>query len=148
MKLLHYNLIFKPEAEGGFTVIVPSLPGCITYGKDLKEAKEAITDAIRGYIASVKKHKGQVLHDAEAIVHNGGADLERGRAERDELGGVLPGGDAADARDRNPDLRIARDCGQQVQRDRLHRGAAVSAVTSLAAHGRARREGIEVDADD
>ena len=35
MKILHYNLIFKPEAEGGFTVIVPSLPGCVTYGKNL-----------------------------------------------------------------------------------------------------------------
>jgi len=55
--------MFRPEPEGGFTAIVPSLPGCITYGKDLTEAKESALDAIRGYIASVKKHRGQVLHD-------------------------------------------------------------------------------------
>lgn len=65
---LQFNIMFRPEPEGGFTAIVPSLPGCVSYGKDLKEAKEAITDAIRGYIASVKKHKGQVANDAESFM--------------------------------------------------------------------------------
>lgn len=60
--------MFRPEPEGGFTVIVPSLPGCISYGKNLKEARESAIDAIRGYIASVKKHKGEVLHDAESFM--------------------------------------------------------------------------------
>lgn len=60
--------MFRPEPEGGFTAVVPSLPGCISYGKDLKEAKEAITDAIEGYVASVKKHKGQVANDAESFM--------------------------------------------------------------------------------
>jgi len=36
---------------------VPSLPGCITYGKNLQEAKEMAVDAIKGYIISLKKHK-------------------------------------------------------------------------------------------
>lgn len=61
MKTLHYNLIFKPESEGGFTVIVPSLPGCVTYGKNLEEAKEMARDAIEGYVYSLKKHKELVL---------------------------------------------------------------------------------------
>lgn len=56
MKINHYNVIFKPEPEGGFTVIVPSLPGCVTYGKDLAEARTMVEDAIRTYIASLKKH--------------------------------------------------------------------------------------------
>jgi predicted RNase H-like HicB family nuclease len=63
-KELQFNVIFCPEPEGGFTAIVPSLPGCISYGKDLKEAKESITDAIGGYIASIKKHKEKIPHDA------------------------------------------------------------------------------------
>ena len=37
MKQKNYTLIFKPEPEGGFTVVVPSLPGCVTYGKTLEE---------------------------------------------------------------------------------------------------------------
>lgn len=65
---LQFNIMFRPEPEGGFTVIVPSLPGCITYGKNLKEAKESAIDAIRGYLASVKKHRGQILSDAGSFI--------------------------------------------------------------------------------
>ncbi|MBI5229709.1 MAG: type II toxin-antitoxin system HicB family antitoxin [Candidatus Magasanikbacteria bacterium] len=53
---IHYNLIFRPEPEGGFTVFVPSLPGCISYGKTLEEAREMISDAIEGYIKSLRKY--------------------------------------------------------------------------------------------
>ena len=56
MKKLSYNVIFHPEPEGGFTVIVPSLPGCITYGRTLQEAKEMAIDAIKCYITSLRKH--------------------------------------------------------------------------------------------
>jgi len=68
MKILHYNLIFKPEVEGGFTVIVPSLPGCITYGKNLEEAKEMARDAIEGYLHSLKKHKETIPSDVDNFV--------------------------------------------------------------------------------
>ena len=64
-KTIRYNVIFKPEPEGGFTVIVPSLPGCVTYGRNLKEAKEMVMDAIKGYIASLKKHKEPIPTDEE-----------------------------------------------------------------------------------
>jgi predicted RNase H-like HicB family nuclease len=55
-KTLHYNIILRPEPKGGFTVMVPSLPGCITFGKNLIEAKKMAKDAIEAYIASLKKH--------------------------------------------------------------------------------------------
>ena len=64
-KALRYNIIFKPELEGGFTIIVPSLPGCVTYGKDLTKAKEMAVDAIKGYLASLKKHKEKIPTDEE-----------------------------------------------------------------------------------
>ena len=64
-KTLRYNIIFRPEPEGGFTVVVPSLPGCITYGRNLNEAKKMAVDAIRGYIASLKKHKDTIPTDEE-----------------------------------------------------------------------------------
>lgn len=66
--LLQFNAIFRPEPEGGFTVIVPSLPGCITYGKDLKEARKMAIDAILGYIASLKKHKEPIPSDEESFL--------------------------------------------------------------------------------
>lgn len=54
---LQFNVIFKSEPEGGFTASVPSLPGCISFGRDLVEAKNMIIDAIKGYVISLKKHK-------------------------------------------------------------------------------------------
>lgn len=66
--LLHYNLIFKPESEGGFTVIVPALPGCVTYGKNLREARVMARDAIGGYLASLKKHGEPIPTDSENFV--------------------------------------------------------------------------------
>ncbi len=64
-KTLQYTVTFRPELEGGFTALVPSLPGCISYGKDLAEAKEMIADAIEGYIASLRKHDEPVPSDEE-----------------------------------------------------------------------------------
>ncbi len=60
---LQFHAIFRPEPEGGFTVVVPSLPGCITYGKTLKEANKMALDAIQGYLVSVAKHQGKVVSD-------------------------------------------------------------------------------------
>lgn len=62
-KSKHYNIIFRPEPEGGFTVMVPALPGCISYGRNLDEAKEMASDAIGAYLKSVRKHREAVLSD-------------------------------------------------------------------------------------
>jgi predicted RNase H-like HicB family nuclease len=67
-KNLRFNVIFRPEPEGGFTVIVPSLPGCVTYGRNLEEAKKMAVDAIKGYIASLKKHKEPIPTDEESFL--------------------------------------------------------------------------------
>lgn len=66
-KSYHFNIIFRPEPEGGFTVIIPSLPGCVTYGRNLKEAKKMARDALGAYIASLKKHNESVPSDEETL---------------------------------------------------------------------------------
>ena len=66
-KTFRYNIILRPEPEGGFTVVVPSLPGCVTYGRNLKEAKKIAIDAIKGYIVSLKKHKELIPTDEESF---------------------------------------------------------------------------------
>ncbi len=53
---LSYKILLKPEPEGGYTVNVPALPGCITYGADLDEAKLNAKEAIELYIESLKGH--------------------------------------------------------------------------------------------
>lgn len=52
----HFNIVLRPEPKGGFTASVPALPGCVTYGRSLAEAKSMVKDAISGYIESLKKH--------------------------------------------------------------------------------------------
>jgi len=64
----NYNVILKPESEGGFTVMVPTLPGCITYGRDLEEAKAMAKDAISAYVASLKKHHQPVPEDNGVLI--------------------------------------------------------------------------------
>ncbi|MEK9165521.1 MAG: type II toxin-antitoxin system HicB family antitoxin [Patescibacteria group bacterium] len=68
-KTLRYNIIFRPEPEGGFTVFVPSLPGCITYGTNLRNARRMAEDAIHGYLVSLKKHQEPIPQtDAEFLM--------------------------------------------------------------------------------
>ena len=81
-KTLHYNLMFKPEPEGGFTVIVPSLPGCVTYGKNLEQAKEMARDAISGYLYSLKKHKEQIPSDADSFVTTINVGIKKQQAKK------------------------------------------------------------------
>ena len=54
--VLSYQIVMRPEPEGGYTVLVPSLPGCITYARTIEKAREMAEDAIRGYILSLNKH--------------------------------------------------------------------------------------------
>lgn len=63
-----YHVYLRPEPEGGFTATVPALPGCVTYGRDLKEARVMVDDAIRAYIASLKKHGESVPTDTDALL--------------------------------------------------------------------------------
>lgn len=47
------KVILEPSDEGGYTVYVPSLPGCISEGDTLKEAMDNIREAIQLYLEPV-----------------------------------------------------------------------------------------------
>lgn len=49
-KILKYDVLFEEQPDGGYTVTVPSLPGCISEGDTFEEAKENISDAIKLYL--------------------------------------------------------------------------------------------------
>jgi len=76
----HYNIMLRPEPEGGYTALVPALPGCVTYGRTLEEAREMAKDAISGYIASLRKHKDPIPTDDDTLVAS--LDLEYAEAAR------------------------------------------------------------------
>lgn len=63
-----YNIMLRPEREGGYTALVSALPGCVTYGRTVDEAREMAKDAISGYIASRRKHKDPIPTDDDTLV--------------------------------------------------------------------------------
>ncbi len=54
--IFHFEVVFNPNGQG-YTVTVPKLPGLVTEGNNLKEAKEMAKDAIRCYIEALLKEK-------------------------------------------------------------------------------------------
>ena len=66
----NYKIMLKPEPEGGYTVIVPSLSGCITYGSTLAEAKEMAKEAIELYLESLVAHNEIIPNDNETFEYN------------------------------------------------------------------------------
>ena len=47
------QVVLEPSDEGGFTVYVPSLPGCVSEGDSLQEALSNIKEAIELYLEPV-----------------------------------------------------------------------------------------------
>jgi predicted RNase H-like HicB family nuclease len=48
------KVILEPSNEGGYTVYVPSLPGCISEGDTFEEAMKNIREAIELYLEPVE----------------------------------------------------------------------------------------------
>ena len=46
MRAVNFRILLKKEPEGGYTVNVPSLPGCVTYGDNIEHAIEMAREAI------------------------------------------------------------------------------------------------------
>jgi antitoxin HicB len=61
-----YTIVLIPEPEeGGYSVIVPALPGCVTQGETIEEAVAMAQDAIAGWIAVAEKHGEPVPEERE-----------------------------------------------------------------------------------
>ncbi len=54
MRILNYRVIMTPDEDGGYVVTCPALPGLVTEGDTLEEAREMAADAIRGYLESLQ----------------------------------------------------------------------------------------------
>jgi antitoxin HicB len=50
-----FTVFFEPAAEGGYVVTCPALPGLVTEGDTLDEARNMARDAIRAYLESLRK---------------------------------------------------------------------------------------------
>ena len=61
-----YTVILQPETDpefaGYYNVVVPALPGCLSYGADRDEALRNIQEAIRLYVEDLRA-RGEPAHE-------------------------------------------------------------------------------------
>lgn len=50
-----FTVVFDPVPEGGYQVTAPLLPGLITYGRTLAEARQMARDALRCHLEGMRK---------------------------------------------------------------------------------------------
>ena len=60
VKGLNYRIFLRKEPEGGYTVTVPSFPGCVTYGETIELAREMAREAIELYVETLKAHGNDI----------------------------------------------------------------------------------------
>ena len=51
---VHYTVLMDKNEDGGYTVTVPSLPGCVSQGSTWDEALKNIEEAIAGFIETLE----------------------------------------------------------------------------------------------
>jgi predicted RNase H-like HicB family nuclease len=65
---MKFQVVLEKDESGYYVAEVPALPGCMTQGKTLAEAKKNIHEAILGWVAvmneKARKHHGQTLQIA------------------------------------------------------------------------------------
>jgi len=64
---VNLRIILEPSDEGGFTALVPALPGCISEGDSREEALANIREAIRLYLEPESDDDGSLSPKAEVI---------------------------------------------------------------------------------
>jgi len=58
---MKFAITLEQDEDGFIVASCPALPGCHSQGKTREEAIANIEEAIRGYIASKRKHGGPLL---------------------------------------------------------------------------------------
>lgn len=68
-QVIRSGVVFElqTEPEGGYTISVPSLPGCISYGKTFEEAIDMIKDAMSGWLEVAKEEGLPIPEQFETI---------------------------------------------------------------------------------
>jgi len=59
-RTMSYKVILEPAEEGGYTVYVPSLPGCVSEGDTYQEALDNIREAIQGWLEVAREFGDEI----------------------------------------------------------------------------------------
>lgn len=68
-KVYQYTAIFEPDIEvGGYTVTIPSLPGCISEGDSFEQALKNIKEAASLYLEVMRTKKEEILREEKGVI--------------------------------------------------------------------------------
>ena len=68
-RIYQYTAIFEPDEKvGGFTVTIPTLPGCISEGDTFEKAAENIKEAASLYIEVMEQKKTEIPSETRGVV--------------------------------------------------------------------------------
>ena len=62
-----YQINLIPNEEGGDTVVVPLLPGCVSYGRTIEEATENVREAIELHLENLAAHNQTIPQGNESV---------------------------------------------------------------------------------
>jgi len=66
--MARYSIVLIPNSpDAGYTVTVPALPGCITYGQDRDEAVVQAKQAILGFIEAMEEAGETVPEESSPV---------------------------------------------------------------------------------
>ena len=70
MSQLTYRILLTREPEVGFTVNVPALPGCVTFGENIEHAMEMAKEAIQLYVETLQADGEPVPDDSQTLEYS------------------------------------------------------------------------------
>jgi antitoxin HicB len=70
MNVRTYRIVLKREPEGGYTVTVPALPGCVTYGENVDEAIVMAEEAIELYVEELQSRNEEIPDDNNTLEYS------------------------------------------------------------------------------
>jgi len=67
---LSYKIMMHKEADDRYSVIVPALPGCITYGENIDHAISMAKEAIELYIEELQSRNEEIPDDSNTLEYS------------------------------------------------------------------------------
>lgn len=67
---LTYKILLHKEPEGSYTVSVPALPGCVTFGETVEDSIQMAREAIELYIEELKDRGEEIPDDTGTLEYS------------------------------------------------------------------------------
>ena len=66
---MDYLVVIEPVADGSFSAYVPDLPGCVSCGDTIEEARTLIAEAVQLHVESLRAH-GERVPPPRVVTHH------------------------------------------------------------------------------